>query len=52
MLRLIDIIKWREVSLQSGNSRTVLSFQRGTLAVLRVNLSKFSFTRVIDVVDG
>ncbi|KAG9309778.1 hypothetical protein JVU11DRAFT_10152 [Chiua virens] len=39
--RLIDIIRWPKVSAQAGNSREVLSFQRGTLPILRYLSSDF-----------
>jgi hypothetical protein len=36
--RLIDIIRWPQVSARAGNNRDVLSFQRGILPILRVSL--------------
>ncbi|OCH91424.1 P-loop containing nucleoside triphosphate hydrolase protein [Obba rivulosa] len=35
LLRMNDIICWDPVSMQAGNQRTVLSFQRGYLPLLR-----------------
>ncbi|KAH0839427.1 hypothetical protein J3R83DRAFT_202 [Lanmaoa asiatica] len=36
--RMIDIIRWPRVSANVGNSRDVLSFQRGILPILRVSV--------------
>ncbi|KAG9309779.1 hypothetical protein JVU11DRAFT_10153 [Chiua virens] len=42
--RLVDIIRWPKVSAQAGNSREVLSFQRGTLPILRVSTFLISWS--------
>jgi hypothetical protein len=39
--RLIDIIRWPQVSARAGNNRDVLSFQRGILPILRYLSSDF-----------
>ncbi|KAF8128159.1 hypothetical protein EV363DRAFT_1585143 [Boletus edulis] len=39
--RLIDIIRWPQVSAHAGNNREVLSFQRGILPILRYLSSDF-----------
>ncbi|KIJ68146.1 hypothetical protein HYDPIDRAFT_107807 [Hydnomerulius pinastri MD-312] len=41
LLRLIDIIRWPRVSTHAGSSREILSFQRGTLPLLRYLSSDF-----------
>lgn len=39
--RLIEIIRWPQVSTRAGNNREVLSFQRGILPILRVRVFLF-----------
>ncbi|TFK54494.1 P-loop containing nucleoside triphosphate hydrolase protein [Heliocybe sulcata] len=41
LLRLIDVIAWPKVSMQAGQDREVLSFQRGYFPVLRYLSSDF-----------
>ncbi|KAF9227364.1 hypothetical protein BS17DRAFT_747823 [Gyrodon lividus] len=41
LLRLIDILRWPQVSAHAGSSREVLSFQRGILPLLRYLSSDF-----------
>ncbi|KDR70088.1 hypothetical protein GALMADRAFT_255486 [Galerina marginata CBS 339.88] len=40
-LRIAEIINWPEVSMRAGQNKTVLSFQRGILPLLRYMSSEF-----------
>jgi hypothetical protein len=46
LLRLVDILRWPQVSAHAGSSRNILSFQRGILPVLRVRLSFLLLERI------
>ncbi|KZT10660.1 P-loop containing nucleoside triphosphate hydrolase protein [Laetiporus sulphureus 93-53] len=41
LLRINDIIRWSDVSVSAGSQKTVLSFQRGYLPLLRYFSSEF-----------